>query len=100
LIEAAVAMTPDAANAHSQFGSGARKENLVGLFDETCDRWRHREALYFEGRRWSFDELRREVDRVAQRFHPAREWRTEHNDRRTRAMARIQFSHLNSKLPA
>jgi len=76
------------------------KKNLVGLLDETCDRRKNREALYFEGRRWSFDELRREADRAAQWFRPARERRAEHKDCRTRAMARTQFSHLNSKLPA
>ncbi|MGD9765356.1 MAG: AMP-binding protein [Candidatus Binatia bacterium] len=35
------------------------------LVDRAAARWRDREALYFEGRRWSFAQLREEVDRAA-----------------------------------
>lgn len=35
------------------------------LIDRAAERWPNREALYFEGRRWSFVQLREEVDRAA-----------------------------------
>ncbi len=35
------------------------------LIDSAAERWGRREALCFEGRRWSFAELRDEVDRAA-----------------------------------
>ena len=35
------------------------------LIDRAAERWPEREALWFEGRRWSFAELRDEVDRAA-----------------------------------
>ncbi len=38
---------------------------LGDLPDEGARRWGKREALYFEGRRWSFAEFAAEVDRCA-----------------------------------
>ena len=35
------------------------------MTDEAAERWGDREALYFEGRRWSFNEFKAEVDRTA-----------------------------------
>ena len=35
------------------------------LIDRAAERWREREALWFEGRRWTFAEQRDEVDRAA-----------------------------------
>jgi predicted TIM-barrel fold metal-dependent hydrolase len=35
------------------------------LIDRAADRWPEREALWFEGRRWTFGEQRAEVDRAA-----------------------------------
>ena len=35
------------------------------LIDRAAERWRDREALWFEGQRWSFAELRDEIDRAA-----------------------------------
>ena len=35
------------------------------LLDYSAERWGEREALYFEGRRWSFARLRAETDRAA-----------------------------------
>jgi fatty-acyl-CoA synthase len=35
------------------------------VIDRAADRWPDREALWFEGRRWSFAELRDETDRAA-----------------------------------
>ena len=42
-------------------------ENLTfgDLIDRAAERWRDREALCFEGRRWSFAALRDEIDRAA-----------------------------------
>jgi fatty-acyl-CoA synthase len=41
------------------------KLTFSALIDRAADRWGSREALCFEGRRWSFAELRDEVDRAA-----------------------------------
>ena len=35
------------------------------LVDQAAERWGEREALCFEGQRWSFAELREEIDRAA-----------------------------------
>src|SRR5262245_10003148 len=35
------------------------------VVDRAADQWGDREALFFEGRRWSFAELRDETDRAA-----------------------------------
>ena len=35
------------------------------LIDRAAERWPRREALWFEGRRWTFAEQRDEVDRAA-----------------------------------
>ncbi len=41
------------------------KQTLGGLLDEADRRFGPREALYHEGRRWTFGELRQDVDRCA-----------------------------------
>src|SRR5213080_4982602 len=41
------------------------KQTVGQLLDRAAERWGDREALCFEGRRWSFAEFRAEVDRVA-----------------------------------
>ena len=41
------------------------KRTLGALLDEADRRYGPREALYYEGNRWSFSELRRDVDRCA-----------------------------------
>jgi acyl-CoA synthetase (AMP-forming)/AMP-acid ligase II len=41
------------------------KQTLGQLVDRAAERWGHREALRFEGRRWTFAQLRAETDRVA-----------------------------------
>ena len=41
------------------------KQTLGDLLNSAADRFGPREALMYEGRRWTFDELRYEVDRVA-----------------------------------
>ncbi len=41
------------------------KQTFGQLVDRAADRWGEREALCFEGRRWSFAALRDEVDRAA-----------------------------------
>lgn len=42
-----------------------QKQTLGELLDDAAWRFAGREALYFEGRRWTFDELQNEVDRTA-----------------------------------
>jgi len=42
-----------------------RKRTLGGVLDEAAARWGEREALVFEGRRWTYAELNAETDRVA-----------------------------------
>ena len=42
-----------------------RKKTFAALLDDAVERWGDREALYHDGRRWSFSELRIEVDAVA-----------------------------------
>ena len=42
-----------------------RKRTLGGILDEAAARWRKREALVFGERRWTYEELNDEVDRVA-----------------------------------
>ena len=44
------------------------KKTLGALWDEAAARWSAREALTFEGQRWSFAQLRTEVDRTARAF--------------------------------
>src|SRR5712691_5742836 len=41
------------------------KKTLGALLDEAAIRWSAREALTFEGQRWSFAQLQTEVDRTA-----------------------------------
>ena len=41
------------------------KQTLGSLPERAARRWGAREALYFKGRRWSFAELSRGVDRLA-----------------------------------
>jgi fatty-acyl-CoA synthase len=41
------------------------KLTFADLIDRAADRWPAREALWFEGRRWSFVALRDEIDRAA-----------------------------------
>ena len=41
------------------------KQTLGDLLNQAADRFGPREALMYEGRRWTFDEFREEVDRVA-----------------------------------
>jgi fatty-acyl-CoA synthase len=41
------------------------KQTLGSLPERAARRWGAREALYFNGRRWSFTELSRSVDRLA-----------------------------------
>ena len=41
------------------------KHTLGGLLDEADRRFGHQEVLYHEGRRWTFGELRQDVDRCA-----------------------------------
>jgi fatty-acyl-CoA synthase len=41
------------------------KKRLGALLDEAAARWSGREALTFESQRWSFAQLRTEVDRTA-----------------------------------
>lgn len=42
-----------------------RKQTYGSLVDEAARRWGVREALRFQGRRWTFADLVREIDRVA-----------------------------------
>ena len=42
-----------------------RKRTLGGILDEAARRWPEREALTFEGRRWTYAQLDRDADRVA-----------------------------------
>jgi non-ribosomal peptide synthetase component F len=44
------------------------KKTLGALLDEAAARWSAREALTFESQRWSFAQLRTEVDRTARAF--------------------------------
>ena len=44
------------------------KKTLGTLLDEAAGRWSAREALTFEGQRWSFAALQTEVDRTARAF--------------------------------
>jgi non-ribosomal peptide synthetase component E (peptide arylation enzyme) len=41
------------------------KQTLGSLPERAARRWGTREALYFQGRRWSFTELSQGVDRLA-----------------------------------
>ena len=41
------------------------KQTLGDLLNSAADRWTDREALAYEGQRWSFAEFRAETDRVA-----------------------------------
>ena len=41
------------------------KQTLGDLLNQAADRFGPREALMYEGQRWTFDEFRDEVDRVA-----------------------------------
>jgi fatty-acyl-CoA synthase len=42
------------------------KQTVGELVDRAAERWGEREALCFEGRRWSFAQFRDETDRAAQ----------------------------------
>src|SRR4030095_14391788 len=44
------------------------QKTLGALLDEAAARWGAREALTYEGQRWSFAELQTEVDRTARAF--------------------------------
>ena len=44
------------------------KKTLGALLDEAAGRWSAREALTFEGQRWSFAHLQTDVDRTARAF--------------------------------
>ena len=44
------------------------KKTLGTLLDEAAVRWSAREALTYEGQRWSFAQLQTEVDRAARAF--------------------------------
>ena len=44
------------------------KRTLGSLVDQAVRRWGSREALWYEGRRWTFADLRDEVDRTARGF--------------------------------
>ena len=44
------------------------KKTLGTLLDEAAARWSAREALTYEGQRWSFAHLQAEVDRTARAF--------------------------------
>ena len=44
------------------------KKTLGTLLDEAALRWGSKEALYHEGKRWSFAKLQEEVNRVARTF--------------------------------
>jgi non-ribosomal peptide synthetase component E (peptide arylation enzyme) len=48
------------------------KKTLGTLLDEAAVRWGAREALTYEGQRWSFAELQTEVDRTGSRTRPLR----------------------------
>ena len=41
------------------------QKTLGALLDEAAARWGTREALTYEGQRWSFAELQTEIDRTA-----------------------------------
>ena len=41
------------------------KRTFGDLLDDAVEKWGQQEALYHEGRRWSFSELRNEVDTIA-----------------------------------
>lgn len=47
-------------------GEWFEKITLGALIDQARDRFGSREALYYEGRRWSFADLKAEADRAAQ----------------------------------
>jgi fatty-acyl-CoA synthase len=49
-------------------GEWFEKKTLGTLLDEAAGRWGAREALTYEGRRWSFAQLQAEVDRTARAF--------------------------------
>ena len=49
-------------------GEWCEKQTLGTLLEEAATRWSAREALTFEGQRWSFAQLRTEVDRTARAF--------------------------------
>jgi fatty-acyl-CoA synthase len=49
-------------------GEWFEKKTLGTLLDEAAGRWGPREALTYEGRRWSFAQLQAEVDRTARAF--------------------------------
>ena len=42
-----------------------QKQTLGGLLDDAARRFAGREALYFEGRRWTYGELKTYVDCTA-----------------------------------
>ncbi len=44
------------------------KKSFATLLDEAAERWGNRESLFHEGKRWSFVELKAEVDAVAKGF--------------------------------
>src|SRR5919206_811043 len=44
------------------------KKTLGTLLDEATERWGAREALTYEGKRWSFAQLQAEVNRTARAF--------------------------------
>jgi fatty-acyl-CoA synthase len=44
------------------------KKSFPLLLSEAAERWGHREALFHEGKRWSFVELETEIDAVAKGF--------------------------------
>ena len=41
------------------------KQTIGDLINQAAERFGSREALFYEGRRWTFDEFRDEIDRVA-----------------------------------
>ncbi len=46
-------------------GEWFEKKTLGTLLDEAARRWDPREALYYEGRRWSFAQLQADIDYTA-----------------------------------
>ena len=53
------------ARSNHQDGTWFEKLTLGQLVDRAAERWSDREALCFEGRRWTFAQFRDETDRVA-----------------------------------
>jgi non-ribosomal peptide synthetase component E (peptide arylation enzyme) len=53
-------------------GEWFEKKTLGTLLEEAARRWGPREALFYEGQRWSFAHLQAEVDGTARAMMPSR----------------------------